>query len=954
VAEEPAGAAPTVGGSGAAEGAGQGLDHWDVEAVPERASFAVRPRRLTWLRHWLGTADGRAVMVLVGVPLVVFLVPDLLGHPAIAADNLIQNFPLRVLVGDMLRQGHLPLWNPYIWSGSPLLGGLNAGAAYPLTALFGILPAVAAWTLNMMAVYWAAGLGMYALLRQYRLQPVACLLAGLTYAFGGAMTGQMVHLGLVQGMGWMPWMLLALLRLSWAVLGTAPAAPSDAPAGDGPDSDAPAGDARPPGSPWPWVVLLAVTIAMVVLTGEPRSMAEAEVVAGFVVLWLALRPYGSPVVGAVRRVRFLALSVVAGLWGVLISAAQILPGWDFITASQRASENYTFFGAGSLRPSWTVLMLVPDLFGGSGILRQPAYFNSYNLPEVTGYVGLLPLVALVALALRSFGKGRDPRSSNWGMWLALAVFGLLLTWGEFTPLGHLFVHIPLFGKTRLQSRNLGVVDLALAGLLGFWADRALRRRADEAPEPARRRWVALAPALAAGALCIVGIAIPYTLELHYGAYPPLGRRLTPWFLAELVVVAAVVAVVLGLARMDRRRRARWLSAVVALDLVFFMASSATGLNTGYAQAEPSTAQAAAVLGTHGRFAIFDTTDADLDLLSTVGQPDLNAFTQLPSVQGYGSIVADTYATATGTHTLDDLDACALAKGDFAQLRLATILSLPSYLAPGLGAQGQIPAPPPPCPGAPAPGSAHRRTFYFGWTVPVVSVALARVPGAAVEDQPLRLGILEASGAVAWPPEAVRRSAGGGWSVRFDRPAAAVGLVVAGPARAVSDTSTFSDGMGEGWALDGALQDAMSTPGWRFTGLWQIYARFTQRTVRPPVWLTGTASGGRVRQVSTDQWGTEVDQVTTTRPVTLVRSEAYAPGWHAELVPVGGGPGETVDVEAAGLVQAVRVPPGEWDVTFLYRPRTLNLGLAGSTLGLAALALSGAWAYLRRRRPIAAR
>ena len=78
------------------------------------------------------------------VPLVLFVVPALFGYPAIAGDNTIQNFPLRALTGEVVRQGHLPLWNPFIWSGSPLLGGLNAGAAYPFTAAFAVLAPVAA------------------------------------------------------------------------------------------------------------------------------------------------------------------------------------------------------------------------------------------------------------------------------------------------------------------------------------------------------------------------------------------------------------------------------------------------------------------------------------------------------------------------------------------------------------------------------------------------------------------------------------------------------------------------------------------------------------------------------------------------------------------------------------------------------------------------------------------
>lgn len=908
----------------------------DATGEADARRKAGTPRR--WGR-WLWTPDGRAVLVLVAVPLVLFIVPALFGHPPVAGDNTIQNLPLRVLSGELIRQGHLPLWDPYIWSGTPLLGGLNAGSAYPLTFVFAVLPPVAAWVVNLLGVYWAAGLGMYVLLRQYRVRPLAALLAGLTYSLTGAMSGQMVHLGVVQGFGWMPWMVLAQIRLSWAVLGTGP---RPAPAPIGAPAPAPSPTTRIHGSPWPWVLLLAITISLMVLTGEPRSMVEAEMVASIVAIWLVVDPHRGWVVDARRRVTFLAMMVLAAVWGIVLAAVQIVPGWSFIEASQRSVENYQFFGAGSLRPAWSALLLVPDLFGGDGIFHQPTYFNSYNLPEVTGYVGLLPLVAAVALLSRSFGRRRDPRSADWGVWLLLVGLGLLLMWGSFTPLGHLFSHIPLLGKTRLQSRNVGIVDLALAALLGFWADRALGAHPEEAGLAGWRRWPAVAPAIGAGMLCVTAIAIPGPLEEAFGttaAGGPLGRSMTPWFIAQLAVAVAVVALLLGWRRLDRTARRRWLTVVVLLDIALFMLSTSTGLTDGEATLEPTTSAATAVLGNTGRFAIYDTSGRT-ETLDKIGQPDLNIFTKLPSVMGYGSILFNTYGVATGTHTLDTLTRCALADGTFVQLRLATLVTPPRSVALPVRPDGQAPSPPATCPGAHASPTATRRTFYLGRQMSVTSAALVET-GSPVSTRRLRLGVLGLDGRTTWPNESVRRVVGG-WSVAFAAPQPATGLVVAGPAGYVSDTSIVTTASGEHWALDGVLQDALSGPGWRFAGTWNGLAKFKATRVLPPVWITAPPRGARVRQVSTTQWGTTVERVTAERAVTVVRSEAYMPGWHVKAVSAAGGSSRELPVERVGLVQGVRVPAGTWTLTFTYYPDRFDFGLAGSSLALAALVLVGLW------------
>jgi hypothetical protein len=69
-----------------------------------------------------------------------------------------------------------------------------------------------------------------------------------------------------------------------------------------------------------------------------------------------------------------------------------------------------------------------------------------------------------------------PRLPEWAIWHAIALAGVVLALGSNTPVGNVLVHIPLFGDQRLQSRNVLVLDVALAVLLAHGADQLARER----------------------------------------------------------------------------------------------------------------------------------------------------------------------------------------------------------------------------------------------------------------------------------------------------------------------------------------------------------------------------------------------------------------------------------------------------------------------------------------------
>ena len=352
---------------------------------------------------WRARGDLVAIAVLIALPALVFGVPALLGHPVYPGDDLTQNLPLRELAGQQIRSGQLPLYNPYIWGGAPLLAGWNAGAAYPLTLLFAILPGTAAWTLNLMVTWAVAGLGMFFFLRALRLASLPSCLGALSFAFAGAMAAQVGHFGLVAGMSWVPLQLLAVLRLC---------------------------SPRSVASRLRWTAVLGGVFGLTILAGEPRAIDDASVVVILYAAWQTAR------LG--RRWGPAAGSVAGGVaLGVCLGAVQWLPGLAAIGTSQRAVSSAALFDSGSLPHKWLLLMLVPDLLGGSGSFSQPAYFAHYNLAEVTGYVGILPLVAAFVLLGR---VRRRPRLPEWLIWHIIALAGLILALGGNTPAGQLLVH----------------------------------------------------------------------------------------------------------------------------------------------------------------------------------------------------------------------------------------------------------------------------------------------------------------------------------------------------------------------------------------------------------------------------------------------------------------------------------------------------------------------------------
>jgi hypothetical protein len=113
--------------------------------------------------------------------------------------------------------GRFPLWDPYLWTGQPLFGQAQPGAAYPLNWLLFLLPLqnghIAAWALAWyyVVIHLMAAWFSYLLCRGLGCSRTASLAAGLIFSLSGFLGGiswpQMIN-----GAVWAPLVFLFQLR----------------------------------------------------------------------------------------------------------------------------------------------------------------------------------------------------------------------------------------------------------------------------------------------------------------------------------------------------------------------------------------------------------------------------------------------------------------------------------------------------------------------------------------------------------------------------------------------------------------------------------------------------------------------------------------------------------------------------------------------------------------------
>ncbi|MDX2043629.1 MAG: YfhO family protein [Acidobacteriota bacterium] len=579
-------------------------------------------------------------LTLVLLPLVYFF-PAVLGKVTLApGDGWTQILGIRVLIGQMLANGELPLWNPYIFAGMPLLASIQPGALYPPTWFFAVFSPQTAMNLLVLTTYHVALFGTYLFARRTGASRIGAVIAAVTFSLGGYMVAHLGHTNRINAAAWLPWILLAIEELHRQTR-------------------------------WRWVALGAIFIALQQFAGDPQMTAYSAMLAGAYTLFtLFFRTLPE------RRKRFVMLLWAMVVCGGLLSMIQVMPARELQRLGDRAGIDYDYFSQFSFPPSQIFELFFPYYFGGAALEPyRVSYWGKWNLAETCGYVGMVAwLLAFAAIFARKFLSPTKSREENTKtdsigeketalfirFWAICAVVALLLAFGSYLPFGiyKLMHKVPLYNLFRASGRNFMEMNFALGMLAGLGATALTQFQQNIARRILLKSTVLLAAIVSAAV--IVYRFFDERLVTETPLPTEAGQLTNPDLYVPLVFFCLSVFALLVYAR-------RWHSlAGAALVMVLFLDLAAWGFSFEWRLIDDKTYNVAERLADSESVKFIKSRESDLNAFRTVSHsenpfkensdlvnyPNISIARGLQSVNGYDPIRLGQMAEIAGRMTLD--------------------------------------------------------------------------------------------------------------------------------------------------------------------------------------------------------------------------------------------------------------------------------------------------------------
>ncbi|HVO43123.1 MAG TPA: oligosaccharide flippase family protein, partial [Aggregatilineales bacterium] len=433
-------------------------------------------------------------------------------HNSLLSDLVLENLPWKQFIRQSIANHEIPLWNPYLFAGTPFLAEGQHSALYPFSVIYYVLPLDKAYGWFTVSQLGLAGLLMYLFMRGLGIGRFGAVLSAIAYQMSSFFIASVVFQMIIAAAAWLPFLLLMVeFTIRQRPLFGRPAV-------------------------IPWVALGAIGLGMEILAGHIEVTYYALLVMGF---WAACR-LGWMIVQKQRDhlVRTAGSLIALVVLGVGVGAVQFVPLFDLLRYNFREGSASFEQVRGYAFPARHVLEFVmPNIYGSPA---QHDYFDVFagqtkpftwtrsdastvtdtywevnkNYVEGACYVGLLTLfLAAIAVLNLLFERADQARIASAGPYREIfALLALISLSFVFGTIAYAILYYGLPGINQLHSpfRWVFPLTLCLAALGGFGAE-ALRRAAESRAAGALPSFTAKLTvrlgyaAIGAGALVLIGL-----------------------------------------------------------------------------------------------------------------------------------------------------------------------------------------------------------------------------------------------------------------------------------------------------------------------------------------------------------------------------------------------------------------------------------------------------------------
>lgn len=332
-------------------------------------------------------------------------------------------FPLKLYALEVLKKGHIPLWNPFSFGGYPLMANLQSAIFYPLNILFLFFNPVTAWSLEIVMQPILSMFFMYLFLRNLPLSKASSIAGSVIYAFSGF---NMIWLE-YNVHGHVSALIPLLLFLSDKFFNT---------------------------KNFLYRVFFSLVLAIQILAGYPQLTLYSLILIAILIIYRKNKK-----IFKLENLKLILLLFIFGLIGFGIAGVELIPGAELLLSSQRINEGLSTSSRFLPFPQ-LITFLAPDYFG------NPATHNWWGIGDYTSIVGYSGLVTIIlsCFSLRRWKKEKHIRF--------FSIFALILIITVLpSPIAN-FVNTGLIpGSTATTvTRVLILFNFCLASLAAFGID----------------------------------------------------------------------------------------------------------------------------------------------------------------------------------------------------------------------------------------------------------------------------------------------------------------------------------------------------------------------------------------------------------------------------------------------------------------------------------------------------